>query len=532
MNIAVLGPVGVRRGADVEPISSRRQRQLLVVLAMHAEAGVTHDRIADLLWPEDPPEDAAATVRTIASRLRRTLGAAASIETLPTGYRLVATDGRLDLDELHDLGRRQPGTDDIERLAELERVDTLWRGDPLPEVDHPEVEAARQQLRSLRSELQEERATLLVELGRAVEAMALAEALVHAHPYREGPVAVLVRALYALGRQADALEAVRHLRRRLVGELGVDPSPAIEALESDVLGQRLPGLQPGREEPSPHEPSQRIQFCTTGDGTRIAYATSGDGPWLVKAANWMTHLDYDWTSPVWRHWLTDLSRDHRLLRYDERGCGLSDRDVTFSFDAWVDDLEVVVDAAGVDRFPLLGVSQGGAVAIAYAVRHPERVSHLVLWGAYGLGRTARAETEVERREAELNVELARVGWGTDDPTFRQVFTSQFMPDGTREQWEEFNELQRMTCSPENAARFMQVFGEIDVLEIATQVRVPTLLMHSRDELRVPVSAATTLAGLIPDSQLVPLPSRNHILGADEPAWPSFLGELERFLATG
>jgi len=275
---------------------------------------------------------------------------------------------------------------------------------------------------------------------------------------------------------------------------------------------------------------QEIRFCSSPDGTRIAYAVAGQGPSVVKAANWMTHLDDDWDNPVWRHWLTGLARSRRLIRYDERGCGLSDWDVReFSFDAWVDDLELVVDTLELERFPLLGISQGGAVAVAYAVRHPERVSHLVLSGAYPRGRLVRAVTDDERREAALNIELARVGWQRDDAAFRQVFTSQFLPDGTPELWEAFNELQRHSTTADNAVRFLEVFARIDVTNLAPQVRCPTLILHSRGDLRVPLSAARELAGLIPGSRLVPLPSRNHILTADEPAWPVFLAEVDRFL---
>src|SRR6185312_8908085 len=192
--------------------------------------------------------------------------------------------------------------------------------------------------------------------------------------------------------------------------------------------------------PSDGSLHQAIHISCAEDGTRLAWATIGDGPPLVKAANWMTHLDYDWETPVWRHWLEGLARGRRLIRYDERGCGLSDWDTpTFGFDAWVDDLALVVDAAGLDRFPLLGVSQGAAVAVAYAVRHPERVSCLVLTGSYARGRLTRAENEQQRREAALDLELARVGWGRDDATFRQVFTTLFMPDASAEEWAEFNE---------------------------------------------------------------------------------------------
>jgi pimeloyl-ACP methyl ester carboxylesterase/DNA-binding winged helix-turn-helix (wHTH) protein len=300
--------------------------------------------------------------------------------------------------------------------------------------------------------------------------------------------------------------------------LGRAPAPAVTAVDHD------PDADDTRLE-------QHIRFCTTRDGTCLAYATAGSGPPLVKAANWLTHLDYDWDSPVWRHWLVGLAQRRELIRYDERGCGLSDWDVDdFSFDAWVDDLEHLVDAIGLDRFPLLGISQGAAVAIAYAVRHPERVSRMILWGGYGRGRLVRANTPEQRREAALDLEVARVGWGREDPTFRQVFTSQFLPTGTREQWDALNELQRRTTSPANAVRFLEVFAEIDVAELATQVRCPTLILHARDDLRVPLSSARELAALIPGSRLVPLNSPNHILTSVEPAWPLFLGEVDRFLA--
>lgn len=276
---------------------------------------------------------------------------------------------------------------------------------------------------------------------------------------------------------------------------------------------------------------QEIRFCHASDGTRIAYASVGTGPPLVKAANWMTHLDYDHESPVWRHWTEDLAKGYALLRYDERGCGMSDWDVErFDFEVWVDDLKTVVDTAGLDHFPLLGVSQGAAVAVAFAVRYPERVSRLVLYGSYARGRLARADDDQTRREAALDVELAWVGWGRGDPSFRQVFTSQFLPDGTRSEWDEFNELQRRTISAENAARFLETFARIDVTDDARRVACPTFILHARDGHRVPAPSAREMATLIPGSRLVLLPGRNHLLTRSEPAWPMFLAETKRFLS--
>jgi pimeloyl-ACP methyl ester carboxylesterase/DNA-binding winged helix-turn-helix (wHTH) protein len=281
---------------------------------------------------------------------------------------------------------------------------------------------------------------------------------------------------------------------------------------------------------SPALPVQEIRFCTAGDGTRLAYATSGAGPPLVKAANWLSHLDYDWESPIWRHWLAELSRRYRLIRYDERGCGLSDWDIArFSFDDWVDDLEAVADAAGLDRFPLLGISQGGPVAIAYAVRHPERVTHLVLLGSFAQGRRKRARTPGELELAEAHIEIVRLGWGRPDPTYRQIFVARFLPDATQEQWRSFDELQRRSTSPDNAWRFVDTFANIDVTNLAPKLTVPTLIMCSRREPDNRFEQSRMLAALIPSSRLVPLDSSNHLLPERDPAWKHFLTEIDRFL---
>ena len=324
----------------------------------------------------------------------------------------------------------------------------------------------------------------------------------------------------ALGDDGESQRYIRTVRGRgyqFVGTLLADASP--EAVVEDP---------PQQDPPSPR---QHIAFCRAADGVRLAYAVAGEGPPLVRAANWMTHLGYDIESPVWRHWVRDLSLNHRFIRYDERGCGLSDWEATdFSFDDWVTDLESVVEALGLERFPLLGVSQGGAVAVAYAARHPERVSRLVLCSAYARGRFVRAVGEEEKRAAALDLDLARVGWGRDDPAFRQVFAAQFLPDGTRADWAAFDQLQRRTTSPENAVRFLEEFARIDVRDPARQVSCPTLIMHSRDDHRDPMRFGEELAALIPDSRLVALHSNNHLLTASEPAWQVFRSEIDAFLA--
>ena len=193
--------------------------------------------------------------------------------------------------------------------------------------------------------------------------------------------------------------------------------------------------------------TQQIRFGASADGTRIAYATAGTGAPLVKVSNWLSHLEFDWQSPVWSHLLRELSAGHMLVRYDERGCGLSDWDAELSFDAWVRDLETVVDACGLARFPLLGTSQGASIAIAYAVRHPERVSHLILHGGYARGRLFWERSPFSQEEAEVMIRLAELGWGQDNPAFRQFFTTQFIPGGSPEQHQWFNELERISTSP-------------------------------------------------------------------------------------
>jgi class 3 adenylate cyclase/pimeloyl-ACP methyl ester carboxylesterase len=277
------------------------------------------------------------------------------------------------------------------------------------------------------------------------------------------------------------------------------------------------------------KPKQEIKYCQTPDGVCLAYAISGSGPPLVKAGNWMNHLEYDWESPLWRHFFHGLSRDHTLIRYDARGNGLSDRDVgEISLDAWVRDLETVVDAVGVERFPLLGVSQGCAVSISYAVRHPERVSHLLLYAGFALGGNKRSVQEKEKRNAMMT--LMRLGWGTDNPSFRQMFTGQFIPEGTREQWDFFNELQRRTTSPECAARSFDASGNIDVTDLLAKVTAQTLVMHVRGDLICPIELGRALAAGIPGARFVALQGQNHFFLEKGQASQRFFEEIKLFLS--
>ena len=275
---------------------------------------------------------------------------------------------------------------------------------------------------------------------------------------------------------------------------------------------------------------QEIRFCNTSDGVQLAYSTIGRGPMLVKTGNWMTHLEYDLESPIWRHLWTELARDHSLVRYDARGNGLSDWDSgELSLETFVSDLEAVVDAAKIDRFALLGISQGCAISIAYAVRHPERLTHLVLYGGFAQGANRRSQSASQKDTNDAKLTLMRLGWGQDNPAFRQLFTSQFAPDATKEQADWFNDLQRKAMSPECAVRYMEAVTCFDVIQLLPQITTPTLVMHARDDAVVPFDLGRRMAAGIPGARLVSLQSKNHLILEHEPAFNRFLDEVRLFL---
>ena len=270
------------------------------------------------------------------------------------------------------------------------------------------------------------------------------------------------------------------------------------------------------------QPRQRIRFLHTDDGVKLAWAEAGSGPNLVKAANWMTHLEFEWESPTWRHWLRFFSEHFRYVRFDERGCGLTDWQVPeLSLDKWVDDLGAVIDASQ-PKGPvaLLGISQGAATCIAYAASHPERVSRMILYGGYARGYNHRSNPE-GLREYQVVRDAIRVGWGKENPAFRQLFTFRFLPEGTPEQVAAFNELCRRTCSPEVASEIMDMRAKLNVVDLLDKVRVPTLVIHAREDHVIPLAEGRLLASAIPDAQFVELESKNHVLLENEPAWSRF-----------
>jgi DNA-binding SARP family transcriptional activator/pimeloyl-ACP methyl ester carboxylesterase len=493
----------------------RHAASLVKLLALRPGRQLHREQVIDTLWPDLSVEEAAPRLYKAAHFSRKVLGRDDAI-VLRGDVVTLLPGVEVEVDALAFDAAAESALSDGSPAAAHAALD-LYAGDLLPhDLYEPWLDDLRERVR-LRQLL----------LLRQAEHW---EDLVTIDPADEEAHVALMRERVGAGNLRAALQQFERMERVLAREL--DTSPGAEAVQ---LRDRIMAELRQRERLTPAEETQleqRIRFCRTPDGVNLAYATTGSGPQLVKAANWLTHVDYDWHSPVWRHWLVELSARHQVIRYDERGCGLSDRDVPdHTFEAWISDLETVVDAAGLDRFPLLGISQGGPVAIAYAARHPERVSHLVIYGSYAQGRLARATSEREIALNQLQIDLARNGWGIDDPAFRQVFTAQFMPGGTRELWDAFNELQRQTTSAENAARVLAVTGRIDVLDVAPLVQAPTLVLHARDDRRPPFDQGRLLASLIPNSRFVALDSSNHILLADEPAWPVFMAEVEAFLAT-
>ncbi len=324
---------------------------------------------------------------------------------------------------------------------------------------------------------------------------------------------------YAVGFNSEA--AFNRAFKREYGEPPATWRRRVEGEERSRLEAETQPLQ---------LPPQQVRYCTACDGTRLAYSAVGEGPPLVKTANWLNHIEYDWESPLWRHWIRTFSRRQRLIRYDERGNGLSDWDTPeLSLDAFVDDLESVADCLELEQFDLVAISQGAAVSIAFAVRHPERVRRLVICNGYAAGWAVRANPEeIAKREAMLT--LTRLGWGSDNPAYRQVFTGHYIPGATHAQMDWFNEMQRRSASPENAIKLQRTLAALDVRELLAKVRTPTLVFHSRGDQAVPFSQGEEIAGGIPAAAFIPLDSENHILLGTEPAWEQFATEAGRFLA--
>lgn len=323
---------------------------------------------------------------------------------------------------------------------------------------------------------------------------------------------------YSVGFNSEAA-----FNRAFKREYGEPPATWRRRVELEEQARARAIHQPG------DLPPQEVRYCKAKDGTRLAFSVMGEGPPLVKTANWLNHIEYDWESPLWKHWLANFTRGRSLIRYDERGNGLSDWDTPeLSFEAFVDDLECVTECLGLEQFDLLAISQGAAVSIAYAVRHPEKVRRLVILNGYAEGWALRSDAvNLARREAMVT--LTEVGWGADNPAYRQLFTNIYIPDASPKQMGWFNEMQRRSASPDNAVRLQRVLSKIDVVDLLPKVQAPTLIFHSRDDQAIPFGQGEKLAAGIPGARFVPLESHNHILIETEAAWPIFADFSREFL---
>jgi len=509
LQLRVLGNFEVLGGGNpVDLPPSRKTRALLAYLAVEKRPQ-RRERLCELFW--EIPDDPRGALRWSLSRLRQVVGDALQADRNTVFLR---KDGfALDYLNVADVREADFATVGIDRL---EQAAGLIRGrfaDDLALPRCPEYEAWRV---AHANEVELLHLRLRRFLVDALTPDQPERALTHAHVLLalnpdDAGLAKEIELLTARSRQHVATPAA--------------PAPALFASPLAIEDEEEAAAPPPLR-----DDWQDIRYCTTRDGVRIAYADSGTGAPIVKVANWMSHLQFDWESPIWRHWIEGLSAEGQLVRYDERGNGLSDWDVEdISFEAMVADLESVVDAAGLDRFALLGLSQGCALSVQYAIRHPERVSHMILYGGYVQGWRARGDAdEIVRREAMSM--LIQQGWGRDNPAFRQMFTSLFIPGASQEQMDWFNELQRKTVSPEMANRLHSIFGNIDVTDLLGQITAPTLVMHARDDAVAPIRSGRAFATGIPNARFVLLDSKNHLLLSHEPAFETFLREVRRFLA--
>ncbi len=513
LRINVLGDVTLlRNGIDVPLTSSRKTRALLAYLAI---TGQSHRRehLCELFF--DNTNDPRGALRWSLSKLRPLLQHDGASLLLADRDRVSLKMSGLILDtrvvrDIHDSASPS--------IKCLRHAAMLLAHRPLASLELPRAEDYHIWLLGEREELQGLRAGIIRKLVAAdgvedAEAIKWLRTWCNLEPFSHDAPRALWDKLSSLGRKEEA-DGVASRYKSLMG-------PDAKSWTTAETTSQTPSKC--------FLKNQQIGFCKAVDDVKIAYAKVGSGPPLVKAANWLNHLELDWDSPIWSETFQALASNHTFIRYDERGNGLSDWDVPdISFASFLNDLETVVDSQSLGRFPLLGMSQGCAVSIEYAVRHPDRVSALILVGGYASGwRIGMSAEERERRKAVLT--LTRLGWGTSNAAYRHIFSQTFMPDADPNALAWFDDFQRQTTSPENAVRFQQAFGDIDVRHLLPQIKAPTLVLHARGDQRIPFEQGRELAASIPNARFVTLESRNHIILGDEPAWQVCMDEIQQFL---
>ncbi len=524
----ILGDFTVSR--DETPLSlpsSKKTRALMGVL-LTSRSTQRRDHLTEVFW--DVPDDPKGALRWSLSKIRQIFNDSETERLKADRERVFIDHATMSID-LHEkmeiISSDDSSIEDIKAALDYLNTQLLLEGLELPEHSTYTL--------WLRSEREKIRKFVDTHSTKVInhpdltpdERLAFAQNWSEHSPYSMSAANALLISLKRLKRRREfsamRTEFIDRFRDADMDFVPVDQSPSATAQVTELA-------EPTETAETARMPDQDIRFCKTQDGVSIAYASVGSGPPLVKAANWLTHLELDWNAPIWSPLFRALAENHTFIRYDERGNGLSDWDVPeISQAAFVSDLEAVVDAMGLERFPLLGISQGAAVSIEYARKHPHRVSKLILFGGYPQGwrKTSSAEQLAER---EAVMTLVKTGWGSENPAYRHIFSTTFMPGASPAQLCWFDDFQRQTTSAENAARFLSAFGDIDVGHLLGDLAVPTLILHSRNDQRIPWTTARRMAADIPKARLVTLESANHLLLEDEPASQEFVNAISQFLA--
>lgn len=523
LKIHTLGELAVFRDDQLLPMpASKRARALLAYLALTARPH-RRDRLCEVFW--EIPDDPRGALRWALSKLRNVVNEEGADRLLADRERVMLEAATIDIDiQLLTTELNNPSLS-VERLQEI--VDQL-REPMLAGIDLPDQALFQQWLTAEREDAKRLLARALGRVARNPDhppnkAVAWTREWLELEPFDTDAATQLVTQLEQLGESRELESLTRELAMRF-RNAAISWSPSKRA-DTPPLSEGQGDTVQVRQLLA----RQKVQFCTAADGARIAYASVGQGAPIIKAANWLSHLELDWDAPIWSPLFRELARDHYFVRYDERGNGLSDWDVgELSQEAFVADLETVVEATELERFALLGISQGAAVSIEYAVRHPQRVSHLILFGGYAAGwRIGATPATIKEREAVMT--LTSSGWGQDNPAYRQIFSSTFMPSATAEELSWFNEFQRRTTSPENAVRFLSAFGDIDVRDRLAEVSVPTLVIHSLGDRRIPITIGRDIAAAIPNAEFFGLESDGHLLLGREPASKAFVDAVRDFV---
>ncbi|WP_253913269.1 alpha/beta hydrolase [Pseudoruegeria sp. HB172150] len=514
LEISLFGELRV--ASQGQPVALPASKKARALLAFLIATGRPHrrERLCELFW--DLPDDPKAALRWSLSKLRKVVDGQDHPRIVADRERVYFdADGvEVDFREMHTRLRRHTGPIPVEELEQMaHRLEMVF----LDGLDGSGDDSFESWLTAEREDSRAARVAVLQQLATHPDMPPIQTQKWMRLWEEEDPFGVEAHRRASPEPEAKPVATPEPVAAP-VSELSAPVAPVPASKEERVARSRARALR-----------AQRIGFCDVPDGTKIAYATIGEGPPLLKAANWLNHLEFDWNSPIWGKSFAEIARNRTFIRYDERGCGLSDWEVDdLSFDAFVEDLEAVADKLELERFPLLGISQGAAVSIEYAVRHPERVSALILLGGYAAGwRYLATPDEQARRETVLT--LTELGWGTDNPAYRHIFSQTFMPDASAEDLAWFDEFQRQTTSPKNAARFQDAFGYIDVRHRLAEVKAPTIVLHSKHDQRIPLELGRDLATGIPDAQFIPLESRNHILIDSEPAWKDCVEAIGQFL---